>query len=57
MMKVMMMLEKVMIVGLMMIMRRDSKEALMDMLENAHTFLEMKRNECKELRKELKALM
>ena len=49
MMKVMMMLEKVMIVGLMMIMRRDSKEALMDMLENAHTCLEMKRKECKEL--------
>jgi DNA repair exonuclease SbcCD ATPase subunit len=34
----------------------DSKEALMDMLENAHTCLEMKRKECKELRKELKAL-
>ena len=28
----------------------------MDMLENAHTCLEMKRKECKELRKELKAL-
>jgi hypothetical protein len=34
---------------------KDSKEALMDMLENAHTCLEMKRKECKELRKELKA--
>ena len=34
----------------------DSKEALMDMLENTHTYLEMKRKECKELRKELKAL-
>jgi len=34
----------------------ESKEALMDMLENAHTSLEMKRNECKELWKELKAL-
>jgi hypothetical protein len=27
----------------------DSKEALMDILENAHTYLEMKRKECKEL--------
>jgi hypothetical protein len=27
----------------------DSKEALMDMLDNAHTCLEMKRKECKEL--------
>jgi hypothetical protein len=35
---------------------KDSKEALMDMLENAHTCLEMKRKECKELQKELKAL-
>ena len=34
----------------------DSKEALMDMLENAHTCLEVKRKECKELQKELKAL-
>ena len=34
----------------------DSKEELMDMLEQAHTCLEMKRNECKELWKELKAL-
>ena len=34
----------------------DSKEDLMDMLENAYTCLEMKRKECKELRKELKAL-
>jgi prefoldin subunit 5 len=34
----------------------DSNEALMDMLENAHTCVEMKRKECKELRKELKAL-
>ena len=34
----------------------DSKEALMDMLENAHTCLEMKRKKCKELRKEHKAL-
>jgi uncharacterized protein (DUF3084 family) len=33
-----------------------SKEALMDMLENAHTCLEMKRKECKELRNELKDL-
>jgi ERCC4-related helicase len=28
----------------------------MDILENAHTYLEMKRKECKELWKELKAL-
>ncbi|XP_066333922.1 uncharacterized protein [Miscanthus floridulus] len=34
----------------------DSKEALMDMLENTHTYLEMKKKECKELRNELKAL-
>jgi len=35
---------------------KESKEELMDMLENAHTCLEMKRMECKELQKELKAL-
>jgi hypothetical protein len=34
----------------------DSKEALMGMLENAHTCLEMKRKECKELRKRVKSL-
>ena len=34
----------------------DSKEALMDMLENAHTCLEMKRNECQELHKRVKSL-
>ncbi|XP_066341492.1 uncharacterized protein [Miscanthus floridulus] len=33
-----------------------SKEALMDMLENAHTCLEMKRKECKELHKRVKSL-
>jgi hypothetical protein len=27
----------------------DSKEAIMDILENAHTCLKMKRKECKEL--------
>jgi hypothetical protein len=34
----------------------NSKEALMDMLENAHTCLEMKRKECKELHKKFKFL-
>ena len=34
----------------------ESKEELMNMLENAHTCLEMKRKECKKLQKELKAL-
>ncbi|XP_066358345.1 uncharacterized protein [Miscanthus floridulus] len=34
----------------------NSKESLMDMLENTHTYLEMKRKECKELWKELKSL-
>jgi len=34
----------------------ESKEELKDMLENAHTCLEIKRKECKKLRKELKAL-
>ena len=34
----------------------ESKEELMDMLESAHTCLEMKRKECKKLQKELKAL-
>jgi hypothetical protein len=34
----------------------DSKEAIMYMLENAHTCLEMKRKECKELRKRVKSL-
>jgi hypothetical protein len=34
----------------------DSKEAFMDMLENAHTCLEMKRKECKELHEKVKLL-
>ena len=34
----------------------DEKVDLMDMLEQAHSCLELKRKECKELRKELKAL-
>jgi hypothetical protein len=34
----------------------DSKEDLMDMLENAHTCLELKRKECKELLKKVKYL-
>ena len=33
-----------------------SKEDLMDMLEQTHTCFEMKRKECKELHKKLKAL-
>jgi hypothetical protein len=33
-----------------------SKEDLMDLLEQAHTCLEMKRNECKELTKKFKVL-
>jgi len=45
---------KVMIVGVVMVMK--SKEKLMDMMENAHTCLETKRKECKELPNELKAL-
>jgi hypothetical protein len=35
---------------------KDSKEALMDMLENAHTCLEIKKKESKELRKRVKSL-
>jgi hypothetical protein len=35
---------------------KESKEELMDMLENAHICLEMKRKECKELHKRIKSL-